>query len=171
MKGKQSPLPSRSDRLSLIDEKRKDNQDAPLKSNYSSDLYRSRACSTKSKSIPIKNDHLKSQEEWEFLVQEMLANERDHRMFVRIVNGMIARQGSKHSSDSCQSETDKIIARIKRMRYKKLDSESSTSTYNSEAFSCDDETKLTPNGHRDHLGTQNNEEDDRLPDAIFTIDM
>jgi hypothetical protein len=169
MKGKPLPLPSRSDRLSLIDEKRKDNQDAPLKSDYSSDRHRS--CSTTSKSIPIKHDHLKGQEDWDFQMQEMLANERDHRMFVRIVTGMIARQGSEHFSDSCQSETDKIIARIMQTRYKKLDSESSNSTDDSESFSYDDQTKLTLNGHQDHLGSQNNEEDDGLPDGVFIIDM
>jgi hypothetical protein len=168
---KSPALPCRLYRLNLIDERKKNNQDAPPKSNYSSDLHRGRSSSTASKSIPIEHDHLKSQEDWEFRVQEMLAEERDRSMFARIVNGMITRQGSEHSSSySCQGETDKIIARIMRTRYMKLDSKS-PSTDDSEIFAYDDQTEQMYNGHRDPFGNQNSEEDDRPPDAIFIMDM
>jgi hypothetical protein len=100
----------------------------------------------------------------------MLADERDHRMFARIVNGMIAHQGSVHSSESSQSETDQIIARIMRTQYKALYSEPS-STDDSEIFSYDDQTELTHNLHRDHLVHQNGDKDDQLPDANFIINM
>jgi hypothetical protein len=167
MKGKLSSLPRRLDGLSLIDIRKNDKEDAPSNLEYN----RSSCSSTTSKSIPIKHDHLKSQEDWDFRVQEMLAEERDHSMFVRIVNGMTARQGSEHSSsDSCQSETDKIIASIMRTRYLKLDSKS-PSTDDSKIFAYDDQTELMYNGHRDHFGNQNSEEDDQPPDATFIIDM
>jgi hypothetical protein len=167
MKGKPSSLPSRSDGLSLIDTRKNDQEDAPSNLDY----IRRSCSSTTSKSIPIEQDHLKSQEDRDFRVQEMLADERDHSMFVRIVNGMTARQGSEHSSsDSCQSETNKLIASIMRTRFMKLDSKS-PSTDDSEIFAYDDQTELTYSGHRDHFGNQNSEEDDRPPDAIFIIDM
>jgi hypothetical protein len=168
MKGKPSSLPSRLDKLSLIGTRINDQEDAPSNLDYN----RSSSSSTTSKSIPIEHDHLKSQEDWDFRVQEMLADERDHTMFVRIVNGMIARQGSEHSSSgSCQSETDKSIARIMRTRYMKLDSESPCSTDDSDIFAYDDQTELTYNGHRNRSHYQHTDEDDRPPDAIFIIDM
>jgi hypothetical protein len=148
---------------SLVEERDariKDNQDAPSKPNYSSDCSSSSAMS--SKSIPIDYDRLQIQEDWEFRMQEILAEERDHSMFVRIVNGMIARQGSEYSSNnSCQSETDKSIASIMRTRYKKLDSEYSTVDLGS--FAYDDQSNLIDNHNSDFL--------DQPPDAIFIIDM
>ena len=95
-------------------------------------------------------------------MQEILAEERDHSMFVRIVNGMIARQGSEHSSTkSFHSETDKIVASIMRTRYKKLDNESTTDDLGS--FAYDDQSNLIDNHNSDFL--------DQPPDAIFIIDM
>jgi hypothetical protein len=160
-KMKASSLPSRLDRLNLIDARIKDNQDAPSKPNYS----HGSSSSASSKSIPIDYDCLQIQEDWEFRMQEILAEERDHSMFVRIVNGMIARQRSEHSSTkSCQSETDEIIARIIRTRYKKLDSESSTDDLG--CFAYHDQSKV--------IDTHNNNDLDDLDqplDAIFIIDM
>jgi hypothetical protein len=157
-KMKASSLPSRLDWLSLIDTRIMDNQDAPSKPNYSDGS----SSSMPSKSIPLDYDRLQIQEDWEFRMQEILAEERDHNMFVRIVNGMIARQESEHSSTrSCQSETDKSIASIIRTRYKKLDSESSTDDL--ESFVYDDQNKLIDN--------HNDDDFDRPPDAIFIIDM
>jgi hypothetical protein len=167
MKGKPSSLPSCLDGLSLIDTRIENEEDAPSNLGYN----RSSSSSATSKSIPIKHDHLKNQEDWDFQVQEMLADERDHNMFVRIVSGMISRQGSERSSsDSCQSETDKSIARIMRTRYKKLGSES-PSIEDTEIFGYDDQTELTYNGHRHLPHYQTTEDDNRPPDAIFIIDM
>jgi hypothetical protein len=157
-KMKASSLPSRLDRLCLIDARIKDNQDAPSKPNY----WYGSSSSTSSKSIPIDYDRLQIQEDWEFRMQEILAEERDHSMFVRIVNGMTARQGSEHfSTKSCQIETDKIIASIIRTRYKKLEIESSTDDLRS--FAYDDQRKVIDN--------HNNDDFDQPPDAIFIIDM
>jgi hypothetical protein len=159
-KMKESSLPSQLDWLSLINARIKDdNRDLKTRPTYS---YGS-SSSTSSKSIPIDYDRLQSQEDWEFRMQEILAEERDHSMFVRIVNGMIARQGSEHSSTkSFQRETDKIVASIMRTRYKKLDNESTTDGLGS--FTYDDQSDLIDNHNRDDLL-------DQPPDAIFIIDM
>jgi hypothetical protein len=174
MKGKPSSLLSHLDGLSLIDTRIKDEDDAPSNLDYT----RCSSSSTTSKSIPIEYDHLKSQEDWNFRVQEMLADERDYKMFVRIVNGMIARQGSERSSsDGCQSETEKSIARIMRTRYQKLDNKSPTidnespTIDDSKIFAYDDQTELTYNGHRHLPRYQSTEDDDQPLDAIFIIDM
>lgn len=87
--------------------------------------------------------------------QEMLAEERDNNMFIRIVNGMISRTGSELSSE-LSNKTDKSIASIMRTRYTKLDGESSTVMEGSSA----DERRID----QSNAG-------DRPPDTIFIMDM
>jgi len=136
--------------------------------NASSNQSFSSSASTKS--IPIHLNLEDLQEEWEIRQQEMIAEERDYYMFHRIVNGMIARQGSGSSSSSShKSETDKSIANIMRTRYKNIDSDA---IKDSDLLAYDDETEHAHNGRRRDLpSATQSDESDRPPDTIFIMDM
>jgi len=123
---------------------------------------------TNSKSIPIHVNRQDIQEEWEIREQEMIAEARDHYMFHRIVNGMIALQRS-NSSNSHKSETDKSIANIMRTRYKNIDSEMSKDSALLDDY--DDEADPAYSGHRRDPRATPSDENERPPDAIFMMEM
>lgn len=129
---------------------------------------------TSSKSIPIHLNHDDIQEEWEIREQEWIAEERDSIMFQRIVNGMIARQGSalSNASSSYQSETDKSIANIMRTRYKSMELKSSKVS-DVCGVDAEEETEFAYNGSNpNHSNTASNAgADNRPPDTIFVMDM
>eukprot|EP00544_Gedaniella_sp_CCMP2646_P012995 CAMPEP_0202499166 /NCGR_PEP_ID=MMETSP1361-20130828/28848_1 /ASSEMBLY_ACC=CAM_ASM_000849 /TAXON_ID=210615 /ORGANISM="Staurosira complex sp., Strain CCMP2646" /LENGTH=152 /DNA_ID=CAMNT_0049131277 /DNA_START=120 /DNA_END=578 /DNA_ORIENTATION=+ len=119
------------------------------------------------KSIPIRMNRQDMLEDWEIREQEMIADERDHFMFHRIVNGMIARRDASTppSATSYHSETEKSIARILRTRYRKVELDTRQPNDDSDALANDCDTSHSPSP------SYSMDDENRPPETIFVMDM